>query len=819
MTALPRNERTPGGQEGYDAIAQFTEAIRDAGLQPPEAIVPDGELHRFASDDSRGDDPGWYVLHVDSLPAGAFGCWRTGVEQTWCATRERPLSRTEQVAHRENMDTIRRKRDADRERRQADAALAAGKIWDAAQRATDHPYLAGKGIKPHGVRQHHDGRLIVPVRIGQRLRSLQFIDRDGAKLFLKDGQVAGGYFSIGTTKDAKSLCIVEGFATGASVHEATDHPVAVAFNAGNLQSVTEVLHESYPDLQLIVCGDDDPGVAGNPGRSKATEAARSVGARLALPGSDCKRLEGVTDFNDLESRCGNDAVRASVDCALSTPTVQVSSDEWPALVSLDTANLPRLQSSWLPGWAGDYAEALAHSTETPPELTVALTLASCSVAAARRVHVCVGPGYHEPCNLWLVVALVPGNRKSSVQTSTAAPLLAWERDTATQMKPQVLQVTSERMTLEARAKELRSKSAKDNDRQRADENAKEAADIEASLPDVPRTLQLWTSDATPEKMGPLLADNDERMAWLSSEGGVFDMLRGRYSNGIPNLDLMLKAWSGDSERVDRGSRPPVYLRHPLLTVGLAPQPEVLRGLAANPGFRGRGLTGRFLYLIPPSPLGYRTLNTSPVPEALQTAYCEGVKAMLNWPSPAPDNDDAGLHLLELTPEAHSEWLAFARCMETAMRPGGDFENATDWAGKAPGAAVRLCGVLHGIKHAHGRPWEVPIEAETMASALEIMAVIARHSLAAFDLMGVDESISSARRVWQWIVGGRRANFTIRDAYQALKGTFPRVAALKSALGVLEERGYVVVEVSHKDGPGRPPSPMVTVRPDLAEEWR
>ena len=154
-----------------------------------------------------------------------------------------------------------------------------------------------------------------------------------------------------------------------------------------------------------------------------------------------------------------------------------------------------------------------------------------------------------------------------------------------------------------------------------------------------------------------------------------------------------------------------------------------------------------------------------------------------------------------------------------MRPGNDFEHATDWAAKAPGAAVRLAGVLHGIEHAHGKPWKSPIEPETMVNALEIMAVIARHSLAALDLMGADEGVMAGRRVWQWVVAGRRANFTVRDAYQALKGTFPRVTDLRTALGVLEERGYLEIAVVNPEGPGRPPSPPVTVRPDIAKGWR
>ncbi|MBA1446262.1 MAG: DUF3987 domain-containing protein [Gammaproteobacteria bacterium] len=494
-------------------------------------------------------------------------------------------------------------------------------------------------------------------------------------------------------------------------------------------------------------------------------------------------------------------------------------EEWPELVPLDAPNLPRLDLAHLPGWAGDYARALAADTETPSELAAGLILVTCATAAARHLRVMVKPGYFEPCNLWIVVALPPGNRKSAVQSATTAPLIGWERDQSEIMEPEIKHITSERKTLEARAKEKRNKAAKEKDLNKAKALALEAADLEAELPEIPMQPQIWTSDATPERLGSLLAEQNECIAWLSSEGGVFDLLQGRYSNGIPNLDLVLKAHSGDAERVDRGSRPPVFLRNPRLSIGLSPLPDVLRGLAAKPGFRGRGLLGQFLYLLPPSPLGYRTLESVPVPESALNAYTAGIRAMLDW-EPATDEDgNEQPHLLRLSKEAYSEWHDFAKTLEVQMRPSGDMEHFTDWAGKAPGAAARLAGVLHGIKHAHGKPWEAVITAETMIDALEIIAVITRHSLATLDMMGADPTIAAARHIWDWIKRGRLPSFTVREAFNALRGTFPRVQHIRDALEALEERGYVEGMEPQRDGPGRPPSPTVRVRQEIRERWR
>ena len=493
--------------------------------------------------------------------------------------------------------------------------------------------------------------------------------------------------------------------------------------------------------------------------------------------------------------------------------------EWPDLVPLDAPTLPRLDLAHMSSWAGDYARALATDTETPPELAAGMILVTCAAAAARRLRVMVKPGYCEPCNLWAVVALPSGNRKSAVQAAAAAPLVAWERDQVSTLETEIKRITSERKTLEARANAIRNKAVREKDPDKAGDLKQEAATLEADLPDVPAIPQIWTSDATPERLGSLLADHGECLAWLSSEGGVFDLLQGRYSNGIPNLDLVLKAHSGDPERVDRVGRPPVLLRHPRLSIGLSPQPYVLRGLATKPGFRGRGLLARFLYLLPPSPLGFRTLESIPVAESNRDAYEAGVRAMLDWEPVIDEHDDQQPHVLHLSEDAYTEWLDFARAIEVQMRPGGQLEHFTDWAGKAPGASARLAGVLHGIEHAHGRPWETDITVETMTASLELMAVITCHSLAALDMMGADPTIASARTVWAWVERGRRGRFVVRDAFNALRSTFPRVQKLREALEVLEERGYLEVIDPSRSSPGRPPSPMVRVRPDIVKRWQ
>ena len=295
-----------------NAIQQFQDAIRSAGLTPPDVIEADGRLRRFASNGKRGDDAGWYLLHGDDIPAGIFGDWRTGFTETWRADIGRTLTPAEEDAHRVKVDTMRRERETEQAKRKAEAQVRATAIWQAASIAPDdHAYLTRKAIKANGAKLH-DGALVIPMRADGELHSLQFIRADGDKRFLTGGRVAGCYSSIGNTKGAEALCIAEGFATGASIHEATGYPVAVAFNAGNLLAVAKAMREKFPDLPLIMCADDDNRTEGNPGLTKAKEAARGVGGKLAIPDFGTDRPDGATDFNDLAGLLGAEAVKRAI---------------------------------------------------------------------------------------------------------------------------------------------------------------------------------------------------------------------------------------------------------------------------------------------------------------------------------------------------------------------------------------------------------------------------------------------------------------------------------------------------------------------------
>jgi putative DNA primase/helicase len=268
-------------------------------MSPPDVIHP-GKLYRFPGVGKRnGNTAGWCRLFDDGL-GGVFGDWSSGMSEYWQAKRDKPILQSERVAFMRHAEKIRKRVEVLRQQQYTDTAERAVAIWDAAKSAMFHEYLKRKRVLPLGIRVDHNNNLLIPLTDGKHIQSLQFIQPDGSKRFLKDGKTKGLYYPIELTEPPEKLLICEGFATGASLYMDTKLPVLAAFNACNLKSVALAARKRWPDAELIIAGDDDRMTAGNPGVTKAKAAAIAAGALLALPQWPEDAPENLTDFNDLQ---------------------------------------------------------------------------------------------------------------------------------------------------------------------------------------------------------------------------------------------------------------------------------------------------------------------------------------------------------------------------------------------------------------------------------------------------------------------------------------------------------------------------------------
>lgn len=299
--------------------------MQNAGLEPEEQIIDDGIFHAHVRDkqDKAGKKDLWYILYPDGVPAGRFGHWsRLPDGQSWQAKPGNTLTTQESNQIMERREQARAAREmALQEVRTACRAKATKMLESAHNVNADHAYLIKKNVKPYGAKQLKD-MLLIPVRKGKTLTGLQIIMPDGSKKFLTGTEKTGAYLAI--KGKGKTVYLVEGWATGATIHELTSATVIVCYDCQNLEAVSKEIRAKGPEYDMVMVADNDRLTAGNPGLTKARAAALATGARLVIPtfpGDD------GTDANDLHAISGKEAVLSCLEAAiLVDPTEALAPD-------------------------------------------------------------------------------------------------------------------------------------------------------------------------------------------------------------------------------------------------------------------------------------------------------------------------------------------------------------------------------------------------------------------------------------------------------------------------------------------------------------
>ncbi len=574
-----------------------------------------------------------------------------------------------------------------------------------------------------------------------------------------------------------------------------DIGVLATCNAGGAGKWTAEHAAFLKGRHVIVLPDND-----DAGRKHAQQVARSLhGIAESVRIVELPDLLTKGDVSDWLAAGGS---KAELDrLAEATPIWTPDAQPWADLDSFDVLKLPDFPTHVLPAPLRQWVEAESHATQTPADLAALLALSVCSSCLARRVVVEPRPGWLEPVNVFTAVLLEPGNRKSAVFADAIKPLRELESELVESVRPAKARAQSERRQKESRMKKCEKRSAEQDDSEARDEAFVLAEELAGEPePDLPRLI---VDDATAEKLGIMLAEQGGRIASMSPEGGVFDLMAGLYSkSGIPQFGVYLMGHSGDDLVTDRVGREGVRVERPALTCAYAMQPAVIKGLADdNPAFRGRGLLARFLYAAPRSWIGRRQIAPEPVSDVTRDSYRQLVRRLA---------DVKEEYVLCPTPAARASFERWEAEIENLLADGGQMELTRDWGAKLAGATLRLAAVLHGVEGGLVRP----IEERTIAAAVEIARYLIPHAEAMLNMMEATEGSadSDAQYVLRWIKRHGLRQFTKRDAQQHGKRKFPKADDIDSALAELERRAYIRPKPVEVTGPGRRPSPTYEVNP-------
>ena len=283
----------------YQTIEQALAEALSAHDVTGVTIRADGHLHRFDAPGKRpGNKNGWYVCRPTQ--EAVFGFWDRSPEKANVSINAHRHPKAAQAARRATERAIEKHR-REKAIKANQAARKAWEIWRHSRKPfRRHQYLVNKGVSPNRARQHGPA-LVLDIRgFDREIYSLQFIQPDGSKTLLSNGTKKGNFIIVGGPGDPSQVLICEGWATGCTLLEARPHAlVLAAIDAGNLKPVAMGAQERWPDAELVVCGDDDRGTSGNPGRRAAEKAARAAGGAVAFPQWPEGAPQSLSDFNDL----------------------------------------------------------------------------------------------------------------------------------------------------------------------------------------------------------------------------------------------------------------------------------------------------------------------------------------------------------------------------------------------------------------------------------------------------------------------------------------------------------------------------------------
>lgn len=490
------------------------------------------------------------------------------------------------------------------------------------------------------------------------------------------------------------------------------------------------------------------------------------------------------------------------------PKVEDFDGNFEPLISFDHFATPEIPANLLPDTLGNFVQNISEVLSVPVSMPFMASLGMVSAAIAKKFVVSPKPDWLEPINIYSITAMLPASNKSQTLKYLKSPLDEWEEKETLRIAPlRADALTSIKMLQAELAKQygiLKKKTSKQADIDKAKEDIKridlELAEKQESLPPIPQT---YTTDATPEAIAQLLDEQGGRLAIISDEGGVTEVLAGLYNNGNANIDIILKGIDGGATRIKRANRD--IRLNPYLTVLLLIQPQVLSNMADKRAFTGNGALERYLYALPVGNVGYRTFTEDSIDGFYQDRYNNLIFNLLCITIPERP------HILTLETPAKLAFDNFRAEIERELRADGKLFICRGWGGKLAGYTLRLAGLMHIAEH--GGAQNLIIRNCTIQNAIQLSRLLMVHTVAVFGLMGMDEETKDAKDVLEWLRTLSKSRLTKSEIINSLRNrNMGKKNRLDKALGLLIERN--VLSTAHADYSTRKPKDVYFINPEI-----
>lgn len=700
-------------------------------------------------------------------------------------------------------------------KRRSEAAANAKSIFESpnyAFGAANHLYLRAKGIQSQGIKTYRgnlviggmncDGALMIPMMLNGKICSLQFINIDGEKRFLPDGE-KGGYL-IGKISDGMPVCICEGFATGASINEATGNPVIVSFDAGNLSKMATAVRSKNPTAKIVICADLDVSGAG---QFKGMQAAQAMGGLIAMPVfptyTDKSKL---TDFNDMSKLLGHAAVKSAIDAAV-VPVQAVLVDcvadvPKPIVKSAKPMGppqpLPKLPPVmpfdylYLPEALHDFVKDISERMQCPPDFAAVAALVMIGTIIGRKVG--MRPMKNDDWtvipNLWGAVVGNSGVMKSPALAAALSPLHKLQAEAH-------LKYSTEKIERDARVEIAKVMQAVNLSKAKGLLKKDHSADVAELLQNCAVDIVLFlrryiTNNATYESLGELLIENPNGVLVVADE--IVGLLKQWESGGQEVAkSFFLTAADGNQpytfDRIMRGKD--LHIEAACLSIIGGIQPGVLEEYVkqANSGGAGaEGLLQRFgLIVYPDIQPSWHEVDRPPNDKARDIV--EKLVGRLDKLSSIEIGSEidprGGVPFQRFDAAAQPIFSGWRSELEHRLRSGEDHPAIVSHLSKYRKLIPSLALINHICDGGVG-----PVGEMALLRAIEFSRYLESHARRIYNL-GIRPDIDSSKTLLNRIASGKLNNpFTLRDVYRPCWIGLDTQAKAQAAINILIEYNHL-----------------------------
>ena len=449
---------------------------------------------------------------------------------------------------------------------------------------------------------------------------------------------------------------------------------------------------------------------------------------------------------------------AQIDKIIRSVTRYKQDTDWQSPIPFDDySTLPEFPTEALPSIGREMVEVVSRVNQVDKGLPGSMYLSALSTCLSKKVIVNLG-SHKEPVNIYTCPILDPGERKTSTMNLMMTPVYDYQK--------------------------------------------KKAREI---MGDEENSPVYVVDDITSEALFKLMSENNERMSVISAEGGVFEIMAGRYnSNGNGNIDVYLKGHAGDQCSNHRIGRKSQSMDSPCLTMSLAVQRDIIKEIGSNRQFRGRGLLGRFLYSNCKHQAGYRRRQEKTIPNAIINKYKEHIWRLMEVPLETVE--------ISLSSAAQATWDKFYNDVESFMQSGGRLYELKDWGSKLAGAVARISGLLHYAEHGQ-KGANKDISVGNVDASVANGRYFLEHALASFGYMREETQIESAKKILEYLRQHKPESFKGRDILRN-KNAFKKMEEITSGLKLLVERNYIREKERHTSVNGRPEATAYEINPEI-----